>query len=146
MASAVLTAVCHEFREFFFGSCRRFILLGFLFFFLFTIGLSIGFIFVCKVIAFLAFLLYYICQISVLSCFFDLVWLFSKNIAVGMSYLQMKFRGILKNGFPVKCIDESPSGASAGTLLLHRVNGACCVSVCVLNTYVVIMAIAECEK
>ena len=71
---------------------------------------------------------------------------FSKNIAVGMSYLQMKFRGILKNGFPVKCIDESPSGASAGTLLLHRVNGVCCVSVCVLNTYVVIMAIAECEK
>lgn len=78
--------------------------------------------------------------------FFDLVWLFSKNIAVGMSYLQMKFRGILKNGFPVKCIDESPSGASAGTLLLYRVNGACCVSICVLNTYVVIMAIAECEK
>lgn len=63
-----------------------------------------------------------------------------------MSYLQMKFRGILKNGFPVNCIDESPSGASAGTLLLHRVNGACCVSVCVLNTYVAIMAIAECEK
>lgn len=63
-----------------------------------------------------------------------------------MSYLQMKFRGILKNGFPVNCIDESPSGASAGTLLLHRVNGACCVSVCMLNTYVAIMAIAECEK
>lgn len=30
MASAVLTAVCHEFREFFFGSCRRFIFLRFL--------------------------------------------------------------------------------------------------------------------
>lgn len=144
MASAVLTAVCHQFREFFFGSCRRFILLGFLFVFLYQS--IIRFLFVCKVIVFLAFLLYYICQISVLSCFFDLVWLFSKNIAVGMSYLQMKFRGILKNGFPVNCIDESPSGASAGTLLLHRVNGACCVSVCVLNTYVVIMAIAECEK
>lgn len=35
-----------------------------------------------------------------------------------MSYLQMKFRGILKNGFPVKCIDESPSGGKCWDIVV----------------------------
>ena len=42
MASAVLTAVCHDFKEFFLGSCCRFILLGFLFCFFFVYYRSIN--------------------------------------------------------------------------------------------------------